>query len=979
MPKQILKLEQFHGGLSTNSDPRDVADNELTAATDVMVDELGKIRTMGGTTAHDAGSSTAVDIEPGYGLFQFSHDRVDGHLGEHLAEGDFTTHANWDVNSELTNVTDNTGKLYFKYGSGELQGTVTQTYGDRLEAGIGGITYAFTYTVAVTTAPNFFTLAITSFPAATTSLPFTAGTHTVTFTSHANAATTNFVITATDDVGGTTDQGEFSIDNVSLVIYDAAETGDDYLALADDESADPAVYIYSKNRDAWSESQTVTMGTTNDFAPCFYFADGALRISDGNFGANNTNQWYGYIDRYQFGDGVTGVDTGDFNNGKIYDQWFSGDATLTALPLQSVGTTNNPDIDYPVALYFDPGSVVETGTAYYQNLSSSGNTRLKDRFILCEIDFDSTDDSLTFSNNTDVNIENFVAEGDYISIAAAADGDNNNVFQVDSIDAGDPNKIFVTGSIHSNDTQNDVISITNLSRCEWWDNEKQYLEFGMTTLYDDNQQESKINIFGTLFDTDAACFTTLPSDWGNPKIGARVFTSSSNTFGTTYPRVTGFNIYVRRASNRSGSGDFFRFIEISIKDGERVVEISDDFTMWLNALHGGDAVISTTGTTEWGQDTSNGGTNPFPSLMTYTANANVPNSDTIVNVDAFKTAVVTNRMAYIGNVKQDSIVYGDRMMKSVVNQFDKFPDDRTIDVSINDGDEIIKLEEFADRILCFKKKKMYLINVSQELEILEDIFMYKGISHPAATCKTDFGIAWINRLGCYLYDGQKVINLLEKQGRQIIKESEWLTFTTNDTIPSAYKPMIGYIPKKRQLLVVDDNTATGTGKTFLYDLVTQSWVKGADATITSADLTNFVTDWNGDLVHAHTNGTVLKWDDASDGDSTQFNITTKDIDFGQPSQRKKIYKVYISYKGDGSNAVAGFGVNGITPATAFASNTFASVGTNDWVRKELGFTDSSVVNNIYSFRVAVTDSGSALASDFEINDISIVYRLKGIK
>jgi len=123
---------------------------------------------------------------------------------------------------------------------------------------------------------------------------------------------------------------------------------------------------------------------------------------------------------------------------------------------------------------------------------------------------------------------------------------------------------------------------------------------------------------------------------------------------------------------------------------------------------------------------------------------------------------------------------------------------------------------------------------------------------------------------------------------------------------------------------------------------------------------------------------VEKWDNSGDS-STTFSTITKDIDFDQPSQRKKIYKVYISYKGNGSNAVAGFGVDGITPNVPFASNTFASVGTNDWVRKELGFTDSSVVNNIYSFRVAVTDSGSSLASDFEINDISIVYRLKGIK
>ena len=38
MPKQIYKITQFHGGLNSNSDARDIAESELSAATDVMVD-----------------------------------------------------------------------------------------------------------------------------------------------------------------------------------------------------------------------------------------------------------------------------------------------------------------------------------------------------------------------------------------------------------------------------------------------------------------------------------------------------------------------------------------------------------------------------------------------------------------------------------------------------------------------------------------------------------------------------------------------------------------------------------------------------------------------------------------------------------------------------------------------------------------------------------------------------------------------------
>ena len=354
----------------------------------------------------------------------------------------------------------------------------------------------------------------------------------------------------------------------------------------------------------------------------------------------------------------------------------------------------------------------------------------------------------------------------------------------------------------------------------------------------------------------------------------------------------------------------------------------------------------------------------------------------------FKTAVVANRVAYVGNVEKTDlkgqvIQEDDAMYKSGVNKFDLFADFRKVEVSVRDGDEIVKLEEYADRLLQFKKMKMHLINVSQELEFLEETFKHKGVSHPSATCKTDFGIAWVNKLGCYLYDGQKVNNLLEKGGRQIIKESDWSSFTTDNSI-------IGYIPQKRQLLVLKDCTATSVGDTFLYDMVTQSWIRGDSALTDSQIQTNFITDWDNDLVHAHTSdtGTMVKWADASAA-STTFDLKTKDIDFGQPSIRKKIYKAYVSYKGDGSGVTVAYAVNGDNNTTAGFYRTTADgstdgtnsdstplldVGTDDWVLAELKPVSS--INSVYSFQLQF--SGTA-ASDFEINDISIVFRLKSAR
>ena len=78
-----------------------------------------------------------------------------------------------------------------------------------------------------------------------------------------------------------------------------------------------------------------------------------------------------------------------------------------------------------------------------------------------------------------------------------------------------------------------------------------------------------------------------------------------------------------------------------------------------------------------------------------------------------------------------------------------------------------------------------------------------------------------------------------------------------------------------------------------------------------------------------------------------------DIDFGNPSVRKKVYKIYLSYKGNGSAITIGYRINGETSATlgnfykinsdGSSSNATdsttplhsSSVGTTDWLKAEL--------------------------------------------
>ncbi len=173
-----------------------------------------------------------------------------------------------------------------------------------------------------------------------------------------------------------------------------------------------------------------------------------------------------------------------------------------------------------------------------------------------------------------------------------------------------------------------------------------------------------------------------------------------------------------------------------------------------------------------------------------------------------------------------TILQGDKMMRSLPNKFDIFPLSESVDVTINDGEDITALVEFNDRILQFKNRTLYVINASQDTEFLEDKLDYRGVTHRASVFKTEYGIVWANKHGCFFYDGRKVNDLLEKDGRPLIKDSTWENFVG--------QPMVGYNPKTKQVIVVRDcralftltgtidpaasTTVTGVGTKFLSEV-----------------------------------------------------------------------------------------------------------------------------------------------------------------
>lgn len=174
----------------------------------------GRSTAEGYSETHQDDDSSGALIENSSGIIEsILRDELNFNE-EHLAENDFATHAKWDV----TGIADDTGgDCDFTFAGGSLNGTLTQTAANRSVAGQNTRKYRLAYTIAVATAPDGdFALTLTNaFASEAVTIPFTAGTHEVTFVSNSSASSADFVINASET---TATQGSFTIGDIYLEI-----------------------------------------------------------------------------------------------------------------------------------------------------------------------------------------------------------------------------------------------------------------------------------------------------------------------------------------------------------------------------------------------------------------------------------------------------------------------------------------------------------------------------------------------------------------------------------------------------------------------------------------------------------------------------------------------------------------------------------------------------------------------------------------
>ena len=481
--------------------------------------------------------------------------------------------------------------------------------------------------------------------------------------------------------------------------------------------------------------------------------------------------------------------------------------------------------------------------------------------------------------------------------------------------------------------------------------------FGASYVYYGNQ-ESKIS---TGLTNISANGTITLTDGQFPNISVSIKDGQ-----VKLAEIQGMRIYLRDINNPDD--EFTMLLDIDFEQGSRI-SLADDFDPLVDAAAGGFDVTNDSKNVE--SDTRAYAIKQ-PGLDTYaTINGYLSDEKEIsFNGNAaygYKTAVVANQRAFVANVvyaDSESRVkqMGDRIQYSPVRKYDLFPQSFYLDIGTNDGDEIVKLQEFNDKLFVYKKDKLYIINIASGSDAgwyVEGEYLNRGVTSPAAVTKTDIGIMWANKDGLFAYDD----SVRKLSGT--IKDTDWNGTITDNAV-------VGFIPVKNQVIVIadaSDETADG----YIYDLETSSIVQIDSSSVLHNDKVSNLVIFDDKLCYMEEDGNTKHYNPAPAAQGN-LNIVTKELDFELPSTDKKFYKVYITHIG-GDNMQLYAAYNGASPVNG-------SIFTVD------NFTDSSalttqefiITNPIAakSITLRITDDDSnASQSDFEIQDISVNLRAKG--
>jgi len=481
-----------------------------------------------------------------------------------------------------------------------------------------------------------------------------------------------------------------------------------------------------------------------DWFPVYFWANGGLRICDGGFLEQNTAKVYlGYERDNILFNGLTANSEGTLINTSAFrvDNWVFDKGGTTD---NTIGMLYAPVID---AVSVGPDS---SGNNFFINDTILNSVGASNKILLCH------------SNSS-------FAGGFTAPLGESfpwADNFTGGLYQDINLDGSIAVNLHVRGD---NPVQNSLVSLgsnfnINLPQSNSVSKEKWSLYASYT--YENNQESSltKLGKFHDAGDLTQNAGKNISNILYGENKRIEVEWQVNAAFKKVHPRVKGAKLYIKsnveqdNSVSGSLSSDYHLVSEMNFELGARGPG-SPSYNDWYPAGSGG---VS---------DSTSFRCENSCSMFTETFQTNHGYVPDDIKPCYYKTACVAYNRTYVGNVKFNGRLYPDRMMKSQIGEYDTFSKYSFIDVDVDDGDSIIHLEAFGDRILQYKKGVVYIINVSKQYEYLELKVKHAGINNPSQVVQTDKGVYWANRRGFWWYNGQNVINLLQSRGLIVNKKS----------------------------------------------------------------------------------------------------------------------------------------------------------------------------------------------------------------
>jgi len=654
---------------------------------------------------------------------------------------------------------------------------------------------------------------------------------------------------------------------------------------------------------------TLGSGTANG-AAIYDIADGVVRIADANFGANNTVKSFQYIKRKLWIDSngdqlpVNGASTQTISD---YVGTFSGlFPPFTAAFI--TGTAEGFDQNNNGLVL--AGSPTTSG-------SVSGNT-----FSMTNVGaefqdpLDTGEYRLIDVNSTSITNINEMNGSNQLVMASSISGS-----------ASDP-YVIATNEGHGFNIEVTQPGAGTMTAGTY--------EFAQTFIYDDTQESMPTAMTGTI--------TIASSKYIQIKVIANHPYNS---------RISGGRIYMRDSTVK---GEYELIADIDLSKGCRS-NLEGEYTGWSTAYSQARVLTCTVNLASNNLDT-------FETLNGYSSSVqynHISGSGT-----GYKTSSISNRRKFIANVKvEDStgtiVEQPDRLMYSEINKFDTFTPFNFIDIGVNDGEEFVKLESYGDRLLAYKNRTLYIINIgggSDTQWFLESSHQNMGVQFHAAVTKTPFGVVWANKNGLYLYDGSRITNLQTK-----IIESEWESFIDTDS-------MVGYEPTHKHVVVIRNasDESDDNGDAYIYSFITKSFTFVEDLVADNIK-SNPITDVFNKMTMAVSTNEIVSYDGEPDAGTT-FDIKLKDDDYGLPNVVKKIYGVTVEYASDNdsSNGLKYFYTNDSGVKQTVANGGTLSDTNNDLDVNRVTFSPPLLAS---SFQVQLDLDGSSV---HKVNNVGVEYR-----